>query len=103
MSPSAIASSHAALSISGQSANGRRFRIRRALDIALPPWFEVSFSYLTGDYDANNVLGIEDFNVALEEDRNSSSGIVSAQRFCSSIAAPLDATSRSGRPTDLPG
>ena len=36
------------------------------LDIALPPWFEVDFSYLVGDYDANNVLAMENWNVALE-------------------------------------
>lgn len=36
------------------------------LDIALPPWFEINFSGLTGKYDANDVLDFTAWNVALE-------------------------------------
>ncbi len=36
------------------------------LDIALPPWAEVNFSYFSGDYDENNVLDFTGWNVAGE-------------------------------------
>lgn len=36
------------------------------LDVALPPWFEVNFSYFNGDYDDNNVLDFTGLNVAAE-------------------------------------
>ena len=52
--------------LSSSSDNNLDKMVGGRLDIALPPWFEVSFSYLTGDYDANNVLAIEALNVALE-------------------------------------
>ncbi len=36
------------------------------LDVALPPWAEVNFSYLNGDYDPVNVLDLTGWNVAAE-------------------------------------
>lgn len=36
------------------------------LDIALPPWAEVSLSYLNGDYDEQNVLDVTGWNAAAE-------------------------------------
>ena len=36
------------------------------LDIALPPWAEVNFSYFNGDYDENNVLDFTGWDVAGE-------------------------------------
>nr|NIM50546.1 hypothetical protein [Gemmatimonadales bacterium] len=36
------------------------------LDIALPPWAEVNFSYFNGDYDEQNVLDLTGWNVAAE-------------------------------------
>jgi hypothetical protein len=36
------------------------------LDVALPPWAEVNFSYFNGNYDDSNVLDFTGFNVAAE-------------------------------------
>lgn len=36
------------------------------LDVALPPWAEVNFSYFNGDYDENDVLDFTGWNVAAE-------------------------------------
>ncbi len=46
--------------------NNRNKMLGARFDIALPPWFEVNFSFLNGDYDEENVLDFSAWNVAGE-------------------------------------
>jgi len=48
------------------SDNNTNKAIGGRLDIALPPWLEVNFSVLNGDYDESNILDFTAWNVAAE-------------------------------------